>query len=134
MSESDDDRRGPDRRKTVDLTRPAHLERRQPGLAGRAEDKEQFAEQQASLPPAVRRPVDISDPATPSKSLEELEADLARLQAAMEERNQQLHGLSAEEYELAQARDEEVVRQWAVQVRRLEREIASARGETASED
>jgi hypothetical protein len=123
------DRRGPDRRKTVDLTRPGHLERRQPGLAGRAEDKDEFAEQQATLPPSVRRPVDVSDPVEPTKSLAELEADLARLQEAMEARNKQLQGLSAAEFELAQARDEEVVKQWAGQVRRLEREIAAARTE-----
>jgi hypothetical protein len=124
-----EDRRGPDRRKTVDLTRPGHLERRRPGLAGRTEDKDEYAEQQAALPPGVRRPVDISDPPKPSKSLEELLADLARLQEAMEARNQQLTGLSAAEFELAQARDKDVVKQWADQVRRLEREIAVARAE-----
>jgi hypothetical protein len=63
----------------------------------------------------------------PTKPIEELEADLARLQEAMEARNDQLQGLSAAEYELAQARDEALVRQWASQVRRLEREIAAAR-------
>jgi hypothetical protein len=111
------------------LTRPAHQERRQPGVAGRDEDKERFAEQQASLPLHARRPVDISDPPVPSKPLAELELDLQRLEEAMEARNKQLHGLSAEEFEAAQARDAETMRQWAEQVRRLMREIAVARGE-----
>jgi hypothetical protein len=126
-----DDRRETDRRKTVDLTRPAHLERRQPGVSGRDEDKERFAEQQAQLPLAARRPVDLSDPPVPSKPLAELESDLQRLEALMEERNKKLHGLSAEEFEVALARDAEVMKQWAAQVRRLRREIAVARGETA---
>jgi hypothetical protein len=126
-----DDRRDADRRKTVDLTRPAHLERRQPGVSGRDEDKERFAEQQAQLPLAARRPVDLSDPPVPSKPLPELESDLQRLEELMEERNKKLHGLSAEEFEVALARDAEVMKQWAAQVRRLRREIAVARGETA---
>lgn len=130
MADSDD-RRETDRRKTVDLTRPAHLERRQPGVSGRDEDKERFAEQQAQLPLAARRPVDLSDPPVPSKPLAELESDLQRLEALMEERNKKLHGLSAEEFEVALARDAEVMKQWAAQVRRLRREIAVARGETA---
>lgn len=133
MADSDD-RRGPDRRKTVDLTRPAHLERRQPGVSGRSEDKERFADQQSTLPLAARRPVDISDPPVPSKSLAELEIDLQRLEAAMEARNKQLHGLSAEEFEAAQARDADAMKQWAEQVRRLRREIAVARGEAGEQD
>lgn len=124
------ERRRTDRRELIDLTRPKDLERRTPGSSRRTEDQERYAEQQAVLPPSRRRPAEPRAAAAtpePSKPVEELEADLSALQEAMEARNQKLHELSLTDFEVAQARDEAIVSQWAEHVRRLEREIAAAR-------
>jgi hypothetical protein len=123
------ERRTGDRRELVDLTRPAHLERRQQGRTRRASDEQRREEAVSALPEPA--PLSRSDAAAervePSKPLAELEEDLAALQAAMDGRNELLKGLSEEDFQRSQVRHESVMIAWAVQVRRLEQEIAAAR-------
>ncbi|HTR69819.1 MAG TPA: hypothetical protein VMH41_06270 [Mycobacteriales bacterium] len=133
MSETPD-RRGSDRRRLVDLTRPAYLERRQRGGARRETDARRQRDSEAVLPGSARRtqPESVPVPVQPSKPLDELEADLAALRAAMDARNERLKSLSAQEYERSQVRHESLMIAWSVQVRRLEKEIAAARRGSAT--
>jgi hypothetical protein len=123
------ERRSSERREVVDLTRPAYLERRARGGTRRQADEQRLAEAEAALPESVR--VAPAEPAAvgvePSKPLEQLEADLAALQQAMDGRTERLKGLSEEDFQRSQVRHESLMIAWSVQVRRLQDEIAAAR-------
>lgn len=116
------ERRAEDRRRTVDLNRPAYLERRETGRGRRPEDQQLAAEIEAL--PKVDVPMPV--PATsidPRKSVGELQAEYDGLEARLTDRLQRLQQLPEAEFQAAQVRDEVSLIACSAQLRRLADEI-----------
>jgi hypothetical protein len=116
------ERRAEDRRSTVDLNRPAYQERRNTGSGRRPVDQRLAADIEA-LPKADLPEPEFAAPIDPTKSVAELQADFDSLEAVLHHRLHGLQGLSDEEFQAAQVRDEAALIASAAQLKRLRAEI-----------
>jgi hypothetical protein len=116
------ERRADDRRTSVDLNRPSYLERRKTGRGRRPVDQRLAADIEA-LPKADLPEPDFATPIDPTKSVAELQAEFDSLEAGLQHRLQGLQGLSDEEFQAAQVRDEAALIACAAQLKRLKAEI-----------
>lgn len=118
------ERRGGDRRGTIDLTWPGYNERRTPGSGRRDVDAELAAKIEAL--PRVDLPAPmLSDGELLVKSADELRADYDRLSAALQARAANLQGLTDEEFQQVQVRDQPALVAAAAYLKQLERAIVS---------
>jgi hypothetical protein len=119
------ERRGGERRRTIDLTWPGYKERRTPGSGRRAIDQE-LARRIAGLPRVEMPPLVLSDEELLGKSSEELQAAYDALKSALEQRAAALRQLSDEDFQAVQIRDEAALVAASEFLKYLEQLIISA--------
>ena len=119
------ERRGGDRRTTVDLTWPGYNERRTAG-SGRRDIDQDLARRIAALPRVEMPALALSDDELLGKSTDELRAAYDALKAALEQRAAGLRELSEEDFQAVQVRDEAALVAAAEFLKYLEQLIVSA--------
>jgi len=123
MTESQD-RRGGDRRDTIDLTWPGYKERRTPG-SGRRDIDQDLARRIAELPRVEMPALALSDEELLGKSTAELQAAYDALKAALDARSAGLRELSEADFQAVQIRDEAALVGASEFLKYLEQLIAS---------